>query len=81
MPYIEKELATQVVHFVQELRKKDLSKLPGIAETLDWAAALMELNKTSLNLETVQETLGCLLKANEDLAKVQTEGIGTILSS
>jgi MoxR-like ATPase len=80
MPNIEKELAAQVVHFIQQLRSKNLTKSPGVAETLDWAAALMALSAKSLTPEVVNATLGCVLKSNEDIAKVQNEGIEPILS-
>ncbi len=75
IPDIEQELAGQIVRFVQHVRQKTLSKLPGIAETLDWATALLSLGRSSLNEETVVETLGCLLKSNEDMAKLRDEGI------
>jgi len=80
MPDIEKELGVQIVKFIQQLRTRSLSKPPGVAETLDWAAALLSLGKKSLTPETVEETIGCILKSNEDISKVQTEGIEAILS-
>jgi MoxR-like ATPase len=81
LPGIEKQLADQLVRFVQRLREKNLWKPPGIAETLDWAAALISLGKPLLTPETVQETLGCILKSKEDIERVQNEGVETILSS
>ena len=80
MPDIEKNLASQIVRFIQQLRTKALTKPPGVAETLDWAAALKELSANSLTSEIVAQTLGCVLKSNEDIAKVQNEGIEAILS-
>jgi hypothetical protein len=59
------------VAFVQGLRKSDLFKLPGVAETLDWAQALTALDTISLSPEAVQSTLGVLLKYQDDLAKIR----------
>jgi len=80
MPEIEKNLAAQIVQFIQQLRGKNLTKPPGVAETLDWAAALLALGTESLTPAAVEETLGCVLKSNEDIARVQIEGIQAILS-
>ena len=63
-------LSEQVVHFVQSLRKEDLFKAPGVAETLDWAAALAELDVAALDPATVSDTLGVLLKYQDDIARV-----------
>ncbi len=70
LPAIRQTLARQLVSFVQDLRKQDLQKAPGIAETLDWAAALMNLGLDSLDtdLETLADSLICLLKTREDRA-------------
>jgi MoxR-like ATPase len=81
MPNIEKELAEQIVKFIQSLRNKNLTKPPGVAETLDWAAALISLHQKKLKPEAIEETIGCVLKSNEDIVKVQKEGIEAILSS
>ena len=62
LPGIDKQLSKQVVTFVQQLRKEDLFKLPGVAETLDWAEALTQLDKMVLDTEGVDHTLGTLLK-------------------
>ena len=68
LPDISKQLAGQVVEYVQALRKLDLRKRPGIGETLDWAAALMRLDVTKLgdDPELIMESLVCLLKTKED---------------
>ncbi len=79
LPGIEQELSRQVVGFVQALRGLNLSRAPGIAETLDWAQSLVALDKKSLNAETVEETLGCLSKSMEDAAKIKSAGIEKIL--
>ena len=69
-PDVPEKLAAQVVAFVQRLRGEDLFKLPGVAETIDWAQALTYLNKTELTAGDVDETLGVLLKYQDDIAKV-----------
>lgn len=68
MPEISQRLAGQVVEYVQALRKMDMRKIPGVAETLDWAAALLKLNLSSLDKdpELIMNTLVCLLKTKED---------------
>jgi hypothetical protein len=59
------------VAFVQRLRGEDLFKLPGVAETIDWAAALSHLDQHELSAEAVDETLGVLLKYQDDIAKIR----------
>ena len=70
-PGVPAKLAGQVVNFVQRLRNEELFKLPGVAETIDWAQALTYLNKTELTAGDVDETLGVLLKYQDDIAKVK----------
>ncbi len=70
-PGISKALSDQVVHFVQVLRKQDLFKSPGVAETLDWAGALAELDVAALDPTTVSDTLGVLLKYQDDIARIE----------
>lgn len=81
LPGIEQELAKQVVRFVQQLRKLNLNKAPGVAETLDWAQALIALNRHKLDADTIEETLGCLSKAMEDTTKIRAAGIKKLLTS
>jgi MoxR-like ATPase len=71
VPGIGKALSEQVVHFVQTLRKQDLFKAPGVAETLDWASALAELDVAALDPATVSDTLGVLLKYQDDIARIE----------
>jgi MoxR-like ATPase len=71
VPVIGKVLSEQVVHFVQALRKQDLFKSPGVAETLDWASALVELDAVALDPATVSDTLGVLLKYQDDIARIE----------
>jgi len=71
VPGIGQALSEQVVHFVQALRKQDLFKSPGVAETLDWAGALAELDVAALDPTTVSDTLGVLLKYQDDIARIE----------
>ncbi|MDP4299603.1 AAA family ATPase [Leptothrix discophora] len=71
LPRIGRELAREIVAFIQGLRKLDLYKLPGIAETLEWSRALLELDAMVLDPELVQQTLGVLLKYQDDIQRVQ----------
>ncbi|HXT81809.1 MAG TPA: MoxR family ATPase [Acetobacteraceae bacterium] len=70
-PKVPAHLAAQVVAFVQRLRGEELFKLPGVAETIDWAQALTYLSKTELTAGDVDQTLGVLLKYQDDIAKVR----------
>ncbi len=70
-PHVAPKLAAQVVAFVQRLRGEDLFKLPGVAETIDWAGALSHLDQHELAPEAVDETLGVLLKYQDDIAKLR----------
>jgi MoxR-like ATPase len=80
LPDIDARLAQQVVAFVQGLRALDLYKLPGLAETLDWSRALVELNAVSLDPATVQSTLGVLLKYQDDIVRVQGSEAAKLLA-
>lgn len=71
VPGLAEQLARQVVAFVQALRQEDLYKPPGVAETLDWAEALLALDRSELDAATVSETLGALLKYRDDVELVQ----------
>jgi MoxR-like ATPase len=68
IPDIEADFASQITRFMQRLRKVDFLKRPGISETLDWAKALIAMERKRLDEEVVAETLGCLLKYQEDIA-------------
>jgi MoxR-like ATPase len=71
VPGIADRLSREVVHFVQALRKEDLFKAPGVAETLDWASALSELDVVALDPATVSDTLGVLLKYQDDISRLE----------
>jgi MoxR-like ATPase len=79
VPGVGKKLSEQVVAFVQALRKEDLFKSPGVAETLDWAGALTELNAIALDPATVSDTLGVLLKYQDDIAKLDQGKVKQLL--
>ena len=64
-------LSQEVVAFVQKLRSMDLFKLPGVAETIDWSKALVELDKLALDPDTINDTLGALLKYQDDISRVR----------
>ena len=71
VPGLSQHVRTQVVNFVQKLRQEDLLKPPGVAETLDWAEALVHLGIAELDAETVRQTLGVVLKNQEDISIVE----------
>jgi MoxR-like ATPase len=79
VPGIAKKLSEQVVAFVQALRKEDLFKSPGVAETLDWAGALTELDVVALDPATVSDTLGALLKYQDDIARLDGSKVKALL--
>ena len=79
VPEIPKKLSEQVVAFVQELRKEDLFKSPGVAETLDWAGALTELDVVALDPATVSDTLGVLLKYQDDITRLDGSKVKALL--
>ncbi len=78
-PQASEALSRQVVAFVQRLRKLDLFKLPGIAETIDWNQALTQLDVMSLDPDVVNDTLGALLKYQDDIARVRDTEAARIL--
>jgi MoxR-like ATPase len=80
LPGVPDRLAGQVTAFVQELRTAELYKTAGVSETLDWAAALVALDRDELDAETVEETLGLLLKNQEDIQAVRGERIQAMLN-
>ena len=79
LPQANARLTWQVTSFVQALRRRDLYKLPGIAETLDWVAALLTLDATELTAPVVNDTLGALLKFQDDLAQVRDQQLADLL--
>ena len=71
VPQANSRLSAEVVSFVQKLRQVELFKAPGVAETIDWAGALTELDKVALDPETVSDTIGVLLKYQDDIARIE----------
>ena len=78
-PQVDAKLSAQVVQFVQRLREMDLFKLPGIAETIDWASALNQLDVIELTPEAIDDTLGVLLKYQDDIAQIRGSEAALIL--
>jgi len=81
VPAVDRILADQICSFMQAVREKDLYKKPGIAETLDWANALIELHKDHLDRSAVEETLGCIFKHVEDIRKMKEMELETCLGA
>lgn len=81
VPTIHETLARQICLFMQTVRGKDFYKKPGIAETLDWANALIQLHKDYLDRAAVEETLGCILKHFEDIKKMKEADLASCLSA
>jgi MoxR-like ATPase len=79
-PGAGEKLSQEVVGFIQRLRKMDLFKLPGVAETIDWSQALTALDRLSLDPQTINDTLGVLLKYQDDIARVQGSEAAKILA-
>jgi MoxR-like ATPase len=79
VPGIREELAGQICQFMQRLRQVNFYKRPGVAETLDWAQALLHLNQEALVPETMRETVGCFLKYHEDVEKFKRDEMDRVL--
>ena len=80
VPQAAARLATQVTTFVQELRTADLYKSAGISETLDWVGALVALDRQELDAPTIEQTLGILLKNQEDIESLRGQRISEMLN-
>src|SRR5205814_8643344 len=78
-PRANEALSREVVEFVQKLRKMDLFKLPGIAETIDWTEALMQLDALELAPQAINDTFGVLLKYQDDIARIQSSAAAKLL--
>jgi MoxR-like ATPase len=79
IPGVQARLAKEITKFVQELRKTDLFKIPGVAETLDWTSALVALDQNALDITTIEDTVGVLLKYQEDIEVLKEGKIEQIL--
>ena len=80
LPTAAAQLAEQVAAFVQELRRAELYKVAGVSETLDWVTALVALDKRELDAETIDQTLGIVLKNQEDIQSVRGERVQEMLN-
>ncbi len=80
VPGASARLAEEIGRFLQALRRRRLSKAPGVAETIDWAQALLRLHREHLDLETVEQTLGCILKDHHDLRELAAGELETALA-
>ena len=80
VPQAQERLAEQVTAFVQELRTTELYKAAGVSETLDWITALVALDRTELDEQTIEQTLGILLKNQEDIQAVRGARLSDLLS-
>ena len=80
VPGVNEQLARAITRFVQRLRARELRKLPGVAETLDWAQALVRLHRDALDPETVRATLGCLLKDEHDIKATGEDAVAELVA-
>jgi MoxR-like ATPase len=78
VPGASRRLAEEIARFMASLRERRLSRAPGVAETLDWARALLALHRDHLDLETVEHTLGCVLKDPHDVREIRDLGRGEL---
>jgi MoxR-like ATPase len=81
VPGVNDRLAMQIAHFVHDLRQVDLYKVPGVAETLDWAAALMAMSQRELSSEIASTTLGAILKHQEDITSVRKQKLDDLVAA
>jgi len=79
LPGVEPRLAEQLAHFMQRVRREDLHKRPGVAESIDWAQALLALGVAELDPATVESTLGCILKYKSDQDRLRSSGVARLL--
>jgi len=80
VPEIKQKLSQQICHFMQSIRSQEFFKRPGVAETIDWAHALLALGVEELTEDTVNATLGCILKYKDDLEKLQYEDLSRLIA-
>jgi len=79
IPEAPRQLAQQVTGFIQELRETELYKIPGVSETLDWTSALLALNQSELDPQVIDDTMGIVLKYQDDIARIQGSEASRIL--
>jgi MoxR-like ATPase len=81
MPLIEEELAQRVVSIIQKLRQKTLTKTPGVAETIDWASALISLGYKTVEQREMLQTMGCIIKSPDDISRMKEEYMQDLLTA
>ena len=81
VPGIQTQLAAQICGFMQQLRQRDFYKRPGVAETIDWASALMLLHRDHLDAPVVDETLSCIFKYNDDVEAFRRSNVAAMLEA
>ena len=81
VPGITERLAEQISRFMTQARQMDFYKRPGVAESLDWAQALLALHRSELDVDAVRETVGCILKYQDDIKRVQEDGLEGIVAT
>lgn len=79
VPHAPAQLTKQITRFIQELRQEDLYKLPGVSETLDWAEALTALDQQALEVEIAENTLGVILKSEDDIVRIRQQRLAAIM--
>ena len=79
VPDVSEQLANEIARFMEGLRRRELSKVPGAAETIDWAEALVLLHRDHLDAEIVEQTLGCFLKDQHDMADLTAGAVSSLL--
>ena len=81
VPGITERLAEQIARFMTQARQMDFYKRPGVAESLDWAQALLALHRNELDVEAVRETIGCILKYQDDIKRIQNDGLDSMVAT
>ncbi len=81
VPGITDRLAEQISRFMTQARQMDFYKRPGVAESLDWAQALLALHRNELDVEAVRETIGCILKYQDDIKRIQADGLDSMVAT
>ena len=81
VPGITDRLAEQISRFMMQARQMDFYKRPGVAESLDWAQALLALHRNELDADAVRETIGCILKYQDDIKRVEHDGLDSMVAT
>ena len=81
VPGVSERLAEQISRFMTQARQMDFYKRPGVAESLDWAQALLALHRSDLDVDAVRETVGCILKYQDDIKRVEADGLDGMVAT